>query len=687
MFDTLNDAQRRAVEHGDGPLLVLAGAGSGKTLTLACRVASLLERGVPAQRILLLTFSRRAAREMLGRAERIVGDSAAGKVVGGTFHAVGNRLLRLAGRPLGVRSDFTVLDQADAADTMDLLRNELGYGGGDRRFPRKETLAAIYSRAVNAGARLSEVLARDYPWCAEEADGVRAIFSAYTARKRAANVLDYDDLLLYWRALAAAPRAGERLAASFDHILVDEYQDTNRLQAQILRGMRPPGANLTVVGDDAQAIYSFRAATIENILRFESDFPGASVVRLEQNYRSTPPLLAASNAVIALSPERHDKTLWSKREGDARPVLRTSLDEAEQADAVCAAVLERRERGTPLRRQAVVFRTGHHSDLLEIELARRNIPFVKYGGLKFLEAAHVKDVLALLRILENPIDEIGWFRVLLLLDGVGPATARRMMDAIGVRRPEAGASPLRRLLDAPPAVPAAVQRGLDELRAALRDCSADDGGGDDGGERAAPLGAAAQIERLRRFCEPVFRRRYDAAEMRLRDVDQLEQLAAGYATRGRFLAELTLDPPSSTADLAGPPLLDDDWLVLSTIHSAKGLEWDAVHIIHAADGMIPSDLSTGDDERTEEERRLLYVAMTRARDELYVHYPQRYYRRPRGTEDPHAYAQLTRFLTREVRERFDEVGPASPSDGVDPSPAASGASRADVDALLSNLWE
>ena len=688
MFEDLNDAQRRAVGHGGGPLLVVAGAGSGKTLTLACRVASLIERGVPPQRILLLTFSRRAAREMLSRAERVVGGAATGSVLGGTFHAVANRLLRLAGRPLGLRPDFTVLDQGDAADTMNLLRNELGYGDRERRFPRKETLASIYSRAVNAGDRLSDVLARDYPWCADEADGIREIFSAYTRRKRAANVVDYDDLLLFWRALAAAPQAGEQLAGSFDHILVDEYQDTNRLQGEILRAMRPGGANVTVVGDDAQAIYGFRAATVENILRFESDFPGATIVRLEQNYRATPPLLAASNAVIALSPRRHDKTLWSKRDGAARPVLRICFDEAEQCAAVCSAVLERRERGTPLKRQAVVFRTSHHSDLLEIELARRNIPFVKYGGLKYLEAAHVKDVLALLRILENPVDEIGWFRVLLLLDGVGPATARRMMDAIGVRGPAGGASPLRRLLDSPPAVRPEAQPGLDELRAALRDCAAEDGEPERGGpERAGALGPAAQIERLRRFCEPVFRRRYDAADARLRDVDQLERLAAAHASRGRFLAELTLDPPSSTADLAGPPLLDDDWLVLSTIHSAKGLEWDVVHIIHAADGMIPSDMSTGDAERTEEERRLLYVAMTRARDELFVHYPQRYYRRPRGTEDPHAYAQLTRFLPTEVRERFDEVGPTSPPESAELLPTPFAASRADVDELLANLWK
>ena len=683
MFEGLNAPQSQAASHGDGPLLVIAGAGTGKTMTLACRVAALLDRGVSAERMLLLTFSRRAAREMLARAEQLTGDAGAGRVWGGTFHAVGNRLLRLHGRPIGIRPDFTVLDQADAADTMNLLRNELGYGDGERRFPRKETLASIYSRTVNAGMKLAEVLGQDYPWCAEEIEGIRRIFTAYTGRKREGNVLDYDDLLLYWKALGRTPQTAMQLVAQFDHVLVDEYQDTNQLQADILRAMRPPGTNVTVVGDDAQAIYGFRSATVRNILEFPGHFPGTTMVRLEQNYRSTPPILAASNAAIALSPQRHEKTLWSDRSGAVRPVLRTCLDEAEQSDAVCRAVLGRRERGTLLKRQSVLFRTGHHSDLLEVELARRNIPFVKYGGLKFMEAAHVKDVLALLRILENPLDEIGWFRVLLLLDGVGPATARRLMQAIGVRASsQHRGSPLRRLIEEPPAVPIGAQRGFDDLRSALADCEAE------GGHEGLP--PAAQIERLRRFCEPVFRRKYDAAPSRLRDVDQLEHIASRHGSRGRFLAELTLDPPSSTGDLAGPPGLDEDYLVLSTIHSAKGLEWDAVHVIHAADGMIPSDMSTGDDERIEEERRLLYVAMTRARDELVVYFPQRYYRRPRGLEDSHSYAQLTRFLPPEVRAHFDEVAPEvrpePSSEAVAVGSSSAAGAGANVDAFLSELW-
>jgi len=677
MFEIdLNPAQREAVTHAGGPLLIVAGAGTGKTTTLASRVAWLLSEGVRPERMLLLTFSRRAAREMTSRAERIACAADAGvdasRVWSGTFHAIGNRLLRLHGRALGLDPSFTVLDQADAADVMNLLRDELGFSGRERRFPRKETIAAIYSRTVNAGEKLGEVLERHYPWCSDEADGLRDIFGAYTERKRAQHVLDYDDLLLFWKALATSPATRSQLAESFDHVLVDEYQDTNALQADILEGLRPEGTaqNLTVVGDDAQSIYGFRAATVRNILEFPSRFPGAAVVRLEQNYRSTPPLLDTSNAVIALSPQRHEKTLWSARRGELAPSLRTCLDEAEQCDAVCETVLAHREEGVPLKEQAVLFRAAHHSDHLEVELTRRNIPFVKYGGLKFMEAAHVKDTLAIMRVLENPHDEVAWFRVLQLPEGMGPATARRLMHAIGVRSTTDDASPLARLLDEVVDVPKSAFEGMRELRSALRGCSDE-----------TVLSPAAQIERLRAFLAPVFARRYDASAARLRDLDQLAALASGYGSRGRFLAELTLDPPSSTGDLAGEPLLDEDWLVLSTIHAAKGLEFDVVHVIHAADGMIPSDMATGDDDEIEEERRLLYVALTRARDALHVYRPMRYYRKPKG--DPHSYSQLSRFLEpAAVRATFEEIGPrVEPANEV-----VDIRGSVDVDAYLAGLW-
>ncbi len=672
MFDaneSLNHAQREAVEHDGGPLLVVAGAGSGKTWTLACRVASLVDRGVRPERILLLTFTRRAAHEMLRRAERLAGERGVGRVWGGTFHAMGNRLLRLHGRALALSPDFTVLDRSDTADLMDLIRGELGLGQGERRFPRKETLADVYSRTVNAQEKLRDVLERDYPWCAEEFEGIRQIVRAYTERKRAANALDYDDLLLYWRALATSP-AGATANAMFEHVLVDEYQDTNALQADILAAMQPEGHGLTVVGDDAQAIYGFRAATVRNILEFPERFPGTTIVRLERNYRSSQPILDASNAVIALSPQRHEKTLWTDRTDGSRPLLRTCLDDADQADAVCRSVLEHRERGTALKEQAVLFRAAHHSDLLEVELGRRNIPFVKYGGLKFLESAHVKDALAVLRVMDNPLDEVSWFRVLQLPSGVGPASARRLLSALGVEE----GSALRRLAEGELDAPLAARPELDALREVVAVCAV---------EQAPP--PAVQLEHVRRWLEPILRRRYDAPEPRLRDLEQLEQLAGGFPTRERFVTDLTLDPPVSTSDLAGPPLLDEDYLVLSTVHSAKGGEWDVVHVIHAADGMFPSDMATGDDEQIEEERRLFYVALTRARHHLEVSFPLRYHRRGGGREDRHWYAQLTRFLPPDVRAHFRQEATYADrtEDGV---VAATAGTTEGVDVLLADLF-
>jgi DNA helicase-2/ATP-dependent DNA helicase PcrA len=673
MFDDLNPEQLAAARHGDGPLLIVAGAGTGKTTTLAARVTTLLDRGVRAERILLLTFSRRAAREMLERVERQGGHRDAGRVWGGTFHAVANRLLRLHGRALGLAPGFTVLDQADAADVMNLLRDELGYAARERRFPRKETLAQIHSRVVNAGQKLDAVLERHYPWCTDDVEGIREIFQAYTARKREQQTLDYDDLLLFWRALATSTSTGPQVAAMFDHILVDEYQDTNALQADILEAMRPDttSRNLTVVGDDAQAIYGFRAATVRNILEFPERFSGAAVVKLERNYRSTTPILDLSNAVIALSPQRHEKSLWTERT-DGQPVtLQACVDDRDQADAVCRGVLAARERGTPLKEQVVLFRAAHHSDVLEIELLRRNIPFVKYGGLKFLEAAHVKDAMSMLRVLENPHDEVAWFRVLQLPDGMGPASARRVMDAIGVRAE--AATPMVNFIDHPLEVPKGATDGIQALRSALAGCA---------DEELLPPGA--QLERLRAYLEPVITQRFEAPAPRLADLDQLALMARGYESRARFLAELTLDPPASTSDLAGPPLLDEDYLILSTIHSAKGLEWDTVHVIHATDGCIPSDMATGDDEELEEERRLLYVALTRARDELTITYPQRYYRRQKPRDDVHMYAVVSRFL--DVASVLDHLEVREPLVDVRDDEATAVQGSASVDAYLADLF-
>jgi len=639
-LDDLNPEQRRAVLHDGGHLLIVAGAGSGKTKTLACRVARLLAGGTRPERIVLLTFSRRAAREMLSRAGRLAEAEGARQVWGGTFHAVANRLLHQHGAAVGLRAGFTVLDQGDNADLLGIVRHDLGLGERGRRFAKKDTLASIYSRVVNAQEKLVEVVERHYPWCRGDVEDIKAVFAGYVERKRARNVVDYDDLLLYWRALATSPRLGPVLRSGLDHILVDEFQDTNTLQADIVAAMAGPGVRVAAVGDDAQAIYGFRSGSVRHMIEFPERYPGAEVVTLDRNYRSTPAILAAANAVMSAAAEGYAKQLRSNRAEGGRPVLTTCVDELAQSAFVCDSVLEQRERGVPLHQQAVLFRTGHHSDGLELELARRNIPFVKYGGLKFLESAHVKDLMCLLRILDNPSDELAWHRVLVLLDGVGPATIRRLIDELGV----AEAAALTRLLgDHCPRFPSSAARDLEGLRAALSDCAWQD------------LTPADQVERLAVACVPLFARRYPGtASVRLADLEHLRSLATDHRTRSRFLAELTLDPPASTADLAGPPHLDDDSLVLSTIHSAKGGEWRVVHVLHASDGNIPSDMALGSADEVEEERRLLYVALTRARDTLVVSYPLRYYFRRNPLDDAHTYGQPSRFLA-PATSAFDSV--------------------------------
>ena len=648
MFDItnqgLNSRQVEAVKHSGGPLLILAGAGSGKTRVLACRVAHLIKSGVAPDRILLLTFTRRAAREMLARARRLTDRASAGRVWGGTFHSVANRLLRVYGQALGLPPNFTVIDSSDTADLMHLISRELGVVT-ERRFPKKETLSSIYSRTVNAGTRLDEVVEQHFPWCLSELDGIRQVCEAYTARKREHGVLDLDDLLLYWAAAVAAPRIGDTIVGLYDHVLVDEYQDTNKTQADIVAGLVRNSRNITAVGDDFQAIYAFRAATVKNLFEFPEHFPDATVVTLDQNYRSTTPILEVANSVMAGAQEGFQKQLWSERPGAERPRLVTCADETAQSDAVCRRVLELRDEGLALRQQAVLFRAAYHSDRLELELSRRKIPFVKYGGMVFLERAHVKDTLAMLRVLVNPHDELAWFRVFSMLEGVGPATARKSVEWIRVRAARNGgaaASPLQVLINDPPAVPKAAFDGMESLQKAIA-----------ASVEAESIGPAEQVERAGQFLEKTFVRRYDDAPARIEDVRQLALIAKEYSNLSRFLTEITLDPPVSTQDLARPPTRDDDWLFLSTIHSAKGDEWEAVHLISAADGALPSDMAA-DKEGIEEERRLFYVAITRAKRWLSIYFPLRRFDRRGGIDDIHRYAQLTRFLPEQVRSLFDE---------------------------------
>ncbi len=646
----LNPEQRRAAEYGvapgaiGGPLLVIAGAGSGKTNTLAHRVAHLLVNGADPRRILLMTFSRRAAAEMTQRVERIAGHAfgtSSGALAGaldwaGTFHGIAARLLREYAPNVGLDQQFTIHDREDSADLLNIVRHDLGLHESTSRFPTKGTCLAIYSRTVNAQVDLAKILDDVFPWARAWEAELRRLFSAYVDTKQANNVLDYDDLLLYWALMMRDAGLAADVSQRFDHVLVDEYQDTNRLQAAILLGLKPTGAGVTVVGDDAQAIYSFRAAEVRNILEFPSSFsPPAAIVTLERNYRSTAPILAAANAVIAEADERFTKTLWTERQATERPQLVTVRDEPGQALYVVERILEAREGGARLRDQAVLFRTSSHSGPLEIELTRRNIPFVKFGGLKFLESAHVKDLLSLLRFAENPRDRIAGFRVLQLLPGIGPGTAGHILDEM-----HAEARPFA-VLDRMP-VPARAG-GWPDFVTAMRDLV------------SSPQWPAA-FSRARLWYEPLLEERHDDAQVRLLDLLQLEQIAAGYPSRQRFLSELTLDPPDASSDLSGPAMKDEDYLILSTIHSAKGQEWKHVFVLNAVDGCIPSDLGTGSTHELEEERRLLYVAMTRARDALHLIVPQRFYvTQQRKQGDRHLYAQRSRFITRAMLPLYDDI--------------------------------
>jgi DNA helicase-2/ATP-dependent DNA helicase PcrA len=679
-LESLNPEQRRAVEHGAAgegpfaPLLVIAGAGSGKTNTLAHRVAHLIVSGADPRRILLMTFSRRAAAEMTARVERIarkvLGDNAGvmtnALAWAGTFHGIGARLLRDYAEQIGLDPAFTIHDREDSADLLNLIRHEKGFSKTKERFPTKGTCLAIYSRCVNAETAIEDVLGSAFPWCAGWAAELKELFAAYVEAKQRQNVLDYDDLLLYWAQIMSDRVLATDIGGRFDHVLVDEYQDTNRLQSSILLALKPNGCGLTVVGDDAQSIYSFRAATVRNILDFPRQFsPPATIITLDRNYRSTQTILAAANGVIDLARERFTKNLWTDRTGGAKPQLVAVRDEADQARCIVERVLENRESGTLLKQQAVLFRTSSHSGPLEVELTRRNIPFVKFGGLKFLDAAHIKDMLALLRFVENPRDRVAGFRLMHLIPGVGPTSAQRVLDHIAE-----GTDPIAALAQAP-----SPPRAGDDWRmfvAAVADIR----------RSSWP----ADLERARLWYEPHLERIHDDSETRRADLIQLEQIASGYPSRQRFLTELTLDPPDATSDQAGVPVLDEDYLILSTIHSAKGQEWKSVYVLNVVDGCMPSDLGAGTSVELEEERRLLYVAMTRAKDDLHLMVPQRFF--PHGQPargDRHVYATRTRFIPDRLLSLFDRTAWPRAVAGAAPRGASQGP-RIDVGARMRGMW-
>ena len=649
-LETLNPRQREAACFGNAPLLIVAGAGTGKTNTLAHRVAHLVLQKVPGERILLLTFTRRAALEMTRRAQRIAGEAVKEVKLpwSGTFHSVANRLIRRHCKRVGLDPSFSVLDRGDAADLMDVVRHERGLSRVEKRFPRKDTCLAIYSHRVNTQRALAETLQTLFPWCAEWEAELTGLFRDYAERKLADQALDYDDLLLYWHAMMADEALAREIDAQFDHILVDEYQDTNVLQAEILHRLRPSGERLTVVGDDAQAIYSFRAATPENIRGFAARF-NAAVVVLEENYRSTQAVLDAANALIG-------KNLRSRKKNGAKPRYVTLADDASQAQYVVTQVLAARERGVLLRRQAVLFRSSHHSDALELELVRRNIPYVKYGGLKFLEAAHVKDLLAVLRWADNPKNRVAAFRALQLLPGIGPSLAERLFTHF-----EAEGFAWRGLNSSSPE--------FDELMRAL-------------GNPETPW--PGQLGRAREWYAPHLDRLYEAAQVRAGDLLQLERISTSFETREKFLTEMALHPPQATGDVAGVPCLDEDYLVLSTVHSAKGQEWEAVYLLNVADGNFPSEFSAGRPELIDEERRLLYVAMTRAKSDLHLLAPLKYYVAQQSRMgDKHVYGAHSRFLTDAVMACLE---PLAWGDAYGAEALLAGKPAVDVASRLRGMW-
>ena len=686
----LNTPQRKAVTYGQpladgkgvraGPLLVVAGAGTGKTSTIAHRVTWLVMHGVDPARILLLTFTRRAATEMRRRAHDILrqalddtlGNRAQAMLQrlawAGTFHSIGNRLLRHYGRQVNLEPGFTVIDRSDSADLFDNLRQELGYTEQYQRFPRKDTCLAIYSWRVNTQKSLHDTLEQQFNWCLGWEQDLGKLCRAYVERKQRYGLLDYDDLLIYWHALMNEPKLAQHVAANFDHVLVDEYQDTNRLQGEILRGLRPDGAGITVVGDDAQSIYSFRGAAVENILGFpEAYTPKAEVITLAQNYRATQPILDVSNALMSDAPRQHRKHLLAVRGQGGRPQYSTTDDLQSQAEFVCGQILKRREAGVLLRKQAVLFRNASASDILEVELLRRKVPFVKYGGLKFLEAAHVKDMLAVLRWADNPRNTMAAFRVLQLLPGMGPANAQRIVAELEARGGNFTVLDEVRK-------PAAALQDLPKLGKLLATLT----------EPQKPW--PGQVGLVRTWYQPHLERLHEQSHTRIGDLDQLEQLSGQFPSRERFITELALDPPNAAGDLSGSPHHDEDYIVLSTVHSAKGMEWDTVYVLNLVDGSFPSEFSTGRAELIDEERRLLYVAMTRARNELYLCAPLKFplTQQPR-TGDAHVYGARSRFVTDKVLKCCEQSAfqGSQNSEGLI---IEARAEKIDVAAKLKDMW-
>lgn len=637
----LNPQQLAAVTAGDGPSLVIAGAGSGKTRTLVYRVAYLIDSGVDPSNILLLTFTRKSAQEMLQRAGELIGVRSE-RVCGGTFHSVANILLRRYGRAIGLEPGFTILDRSDAEDLIALVRSQLGLNEKDKRFPRKSTIAEMFSKCENTLRSLDDIVVEEFSHFADHLDALGQLQTGYQAAKRQRQLVDYDDLLVLLRQLLTHdPQSTQAIARLYRYILVDEYQDTNRLQAEVIRNLAVTHQNVMVVGDDSQSIYAFRGATFKNIMEFPILFPGATIYKLEENYRSTQPILNLANCIIEEAAEKYTKHLFTRKLDGPLPTLAEAAGENAQSRFIAQKILELREEGVPLSEVAVLFRNSFHSFDLEIELSRRGLPFVKRGGVKFIETAHVKDLLAHLRVVANPLDTVSWHRVLMLVDGVGPKKAQDLLASLvksekpyHVLRESSGRS----------------GQGLRNLANTLESLS----GSDD-------LDTADQVNHIYEYYLPILKEQYDDYPKRIRDLDHLHTIAEGYPEVDGFLSDLALEPPDGSAVDVEPSDRDDERMVLSTIHSAKGLEWQCVFVIWVVDGKFPSIYSFVTDEELEEERRLFYVAVTRAKRHLYLTYPINVFDKGSGM----LLSKPTRFLDHVSPAMFDQLALVEEGNQVD----------------------
>ncbi|MDD2463786.1 MAG: ATP-dependent helicase [Desulfobulbus sp.] len=618
--EVLNPAQYTAATHGEGPILVIAGAGSGKTRTLVYRMAYLIEQGVEPESILLLTFTRRAAQEMLHRADELTAGSCR-RVMGGTFHATANILLRRYGHHIDIGSKFTIIDRGDAEGIINLLKSSLGMAGSSKRFPSKRVVMNLVSGAINKAASIEQLVHQEQVHFTEFIPDFYTIAEHYRQFKLDHGLMDYDDLLVYWKKLLMdSEQARTDLSNRFRYILVDEYQDTNQLQADIVRLLAYTHNNVMVVGDDAQSIYSFRGADFYNIMRFPDQFPGAKIVKLEENYRSTEPILQLTNAVIACAEQKFTKTLFTSITGGVRPQLIVAPNEATEARYIAREIKQRHNEGTPLNDMAVLFRSGFHSYKLEIELASQGFDFDKRGGLKLTESAHIKDLISFFRIVINPWDNLSWNRILLQLDKVGPKTVSKILESI-----RENDTPVEALAKYRPG--AAWKEQFSQLNAMLA-------------RLVQPSQSPSdQFDLVMTYYEPVFEKiYYDDYPKRRRDLDQFKVLIAGYGDLQSFVDDTALDPPdmSNTEDVLE---VDSQRLTLSTIHSSKGLEWGTVFVIGLAEGRFPHQNAVPG-EQFEEERRLLYVACTRAKKQLYLTYPREMMTADRQTMR----ANLTPFL-------------------------------------------